>query len=67
MPPTADGARAFNRQLRETAAVLSGHAGGGHEYAFVCECGCEQTVMLTLRDYDRQGGAWLEGHKPAER
>jgi hypothetical protein len=65
MPPTADGAKAFNRQLRQTAAVLAGQAGGGHEYAFVCECGCEQKVMLTLREYDRQGGAWLERHGPA--
>jgi hypothetical protein len=61
MPPTADGAKAFNRQLRQTAAALAGQAGGDHEY----ECGCEQKVMLTLREYDRQGGAWLERHKPA--
>jgi hypothetical protein len=65
MPATADGAKAFNRQLGQTAAVLAGQAGGGHEYAFVCECGCEQPVKLTLREYDREGGAWVEGHKPA--
>jgi hypothetical protein len=65
MPPTADGAKAFNRQLRQTAAVLAGQAGGGHQYGFVCECGCQETVKLTLREYDRQGGAWVEGHKPA--
>jgi hypothetical protein len=46
MPPTAEAAKGFNRQLRQTAAVLAGHAGGGHRYGFVCECGCEQTVML---------------------
>jgi hypothetical protein len=65
MPPTAEAAKGFNRQLRQTAVVLAGHAGGGHRYGFVCECGCEQTVMLSLPEYERQGGAWLEGHKPA--
>ena len=66
MPPTAGGAEAFNRQLRETAAVLAGHAGGGYPYAFVCECGCDQVVKISLPEYDREGGAWLEGHKPSE-
>jgi hypothetical protein len=65
MPPTAEAAKAFNRQLRQTAAVLAGHAGGSHEYAFLCECGCEQTVKLTLPEYDRRRGAWIEGHEPA--
>lgn len=64
MPPTAEAAKAYNKQLRQTAAVLAGHSGGGHKYAFVCECGCQQDTMLTLREYDRQGGAWLAGHKP---
>jgi hypothetical protein len=62
--PTAKAAQAYNRQLRETAAVLGAHAGAAHEYPFFCECGCEQTVMLTLREYDRRGGAWLEAHRP---
>lgn len=66
MPPTAEAAKAYNKRLRETAAVLAGHAGGGHEYPFLCECGCDQTVKLALREYDRQGGAWLEAHRPAE-
>ena len=64
MPPTAERAMAFNRQLRQTASVLAGHSGGGQEYPFLCECGCEEEVKLTLPDYDRQGGAWCEGHKP---
>jgi hypothetical protein len=65
MPPTADAAKAFNRQLRQTAAVLAAHSGGGHEYAFLFECGCEQTVKLTLPEYDRRGGVWVEGNKSA--
>jgi hypothetical protein len=65
MPPTAEAAKAFNRQLRQTVAVLAGHAGGRHEYPFLCECGCEQTVKLSLPEYDRQGGACVEGHEPA--
>jgi hypothetical protein len=65
MPPTADAASSFNRQLRQIAASLAKRAGGGHEYArFVCECGCKQTVELAVREYDLRGGAWLEGHRP---
>ena len=60
---SGDATKAFNLQLRETAAVLAGHAGGSHAYGFVCECGCEQVVKLTLGEYDREGGAWLEGHR----
>jgi Family of unknown function (DUF6527) len=64
VPPTAEAAKAFNRQLRRIAALLAEQAGGGHEYArFVCECGCKQTVELKVSEYDRQGGAWLEAHK----
>jgi hypothetical protein len=63
VPSTERGAQAFNQQLRQTAAVLAGRAGGGHEYALVCECGCGQTVEFTLHEYDRQGGAWVEGHE----
>jgi hypothetical protein len=67
MPSTAEAARAFNQQIRQIAATLAGQAGSGHEYArFVCECGCRQTVELMVSEYDRQGGAWLEGHRPTQ-
>jgi len=66
MPLTAEAAAAFNRQLRTTAERLGAPAEGDHLYGFVCECGCEETVELTLSAYDRQGGALLEGHKPDE-
>ena len=66
MSQSAEAAKAFNRQIRQTAATLAGQAGSGHDYArFVCECGCNQTVELLVTEYDRQGGAWLKGHKPA--
>jgi hypothetical protein len=29
-----------------------------------CECGCMATVAMTRAEYERNGGAWLEGHKP---
>lgn len=63
MPPTAESARAFNQQLRTTALALAAHARSDHKYAFLCECGCEQTVKATLAEYDEKGGAWLEGHR----
>jgi hypothetical protein len=42
---------------------VGGASADGHEYGFLCECGCGETVMLVLADYDEQGGAWLEGHR----
>lgn len=42
---------------------MGGASADGHEYGFLCECGCGETVMLVLADYDEQGGAWLEGHR----
>lgn len=29
-----------------------------------CECGCMGKVAASRTDYTRNGGAWLEGHKP---
>lgn len=65
MPQTAEAAKKFNRQLRETAATLGGQGAARHEYGFACECGCGGTARLTLGQYDHQGGAWSPGHKPA--
>ena len=30
----------------------------------LCECGCMGIAAATPNDYDRDGGVWLEGHKP---
>jgi hypothetical protein len=59
-------AKAFNDQLRVTVVAVDGAFADGHEYGFLCECGCSETVMLVLADYDLQGGAWLEGHRPGQ-
>jgi hypothetical protein len=64
MPPTAEAAKSFNQKLRATAAALGAQRESEHQYSFACECGCGETVQLTLGEYDRQGGAWLDGHKP---
>jgi hypothetical protein len=29
-----------------------------------CECGCLGSVASTRTEYERNGGAWLEGHEP---
>jgi hypothetical protein len=55
-------AKAFNDQLRLTVVAVAGAFADGHEYGFLCECGCGGTVMLVLADYELQGGALLEGH-----
>lgn len=46
--------------------AVGGAFADGHEYGFLCECGCGETVMLVLANYDLQGGAWLEGHRPSQ-
>jgi hypothetical protein len=58
-----DRAQVFNEQLRVTVVAIGGASADGHEYGFLCECGCGETVMLVLADYDLQGGAWLMGHR----
>ena len=62
MPQTAEAAKAFNAQLRATAEVVGHSFDQDHAYGFLCECGCEETAMRTLAEYDREGGAWLDGH-----
>jgi hypothetical protein len=32
---------------------------------FFCECGCMALATATLTEYEAQGGAWIEGHRPA--
>ena len=59
----ADAARSFNTQLRATVVAVAGASADGHPYGFLCECGCEQTVMLMLAEYDLNEGAWIEGHR----
>lgn len=65
--PRSVRAKAFNTQVRVTAIAIAGASADGHEYGFLCECGCEETVQLNLADYELQGGAWLDGHRPARR
>jgi hypothetical protein len=66
MPQTPDAPRSFNNQLRATAIAVAGASADGHEYGFLCECGCGGTVRLVLAEYELQGGAWLDGHKPEQ-
>lgn len=64
MPQTRDAAKSFNDQLRAAAVAVGGASADGHDYGFLCECGCEETVWINLAEFDLQGGAWVEGHKP---
>jgi hypothetical protein len=54
-------ARAVNKQIRRLAEMLPG--GLEHEYGFSCECGCGETVLLSVAEVDLTGGAWLKGHR----
>jgi hypothetical protein len=67
MPSDGERASSFNQQLRATTVAIGGASADGHPYGFICECGCGETVMLILAEYELEGGAWLEGHCPNER
>ena len=62
--PTLPAAHALNLQIRRLARMLAGCAYGDHSYGFMCECGCDATVPLTLAEFDGEGGAWFAGHRP---
>jgi hypothetical protein len=66
MPQTPEAATSFNNQLRVSVIAVAGASADGHEYGFLCECGCGETVRLVLAEYDEQGGAWLDRHEPEE-
>lgn len=65
-PQTPEAAKSFNNQLRVTVVAVAGASADGHRYGFICECGCSETVMLVLAEYDEHGGAWLDGHEPEQ-
>lgn len=65
MPSDAERAKSFNTQLRVTVVAVAGESADGHRYGFLCECGCGEPIRLVLAEYDLEGGAWLEGHRPA--
>jgi hypothetical protein len=54
-------ARRLNEQIVRVAGMLPG--GTEQEYGFACECGCGETVTLSLSKLV-EGGAWVAGHKP---
>jgi len=54
-------ARRLNEQIVRVAGMLPG--GTEHEYGFTCECGCGETVTLSLSRFV-EAGAWASGHDP---
>jgi hypothetical protein len=57
---------ALNQQIRHLASLLPGAKDPNHVYGFSCQCGCGKIVPLSAGEFDRQGGAWAEGHRPAQ-
>jgi hypothetical protein len=57
-------ARTLNMQIRRVADLVPG--GLDHEYGFSCECGCGELARLSAAGFDRDGGAWLDGHRDDE-
>jgi hypothetical protein len=58
--------RALNQQIRHLADLLPGAKDPDHMYGFSCECGCGKVVPMSAVAFDGEGGAWTEGHKPAQ-
>jgi hypothetical protein len=54
-------ARRLNEQIVRVAEMLPGRT--EHEYGFSCECGCGETVPLSLAKFV-ESGAWVAGHEP---
>jgi hypothetical protein len=52
----------LNDQIVRVARTLAARV--DHEFGFSCECGCEGLVPLTVAEREN-GGAWMEGHRPA--
>jgi hypothetical protein len=57
----------LNQQIRHMANLLPGARDPNHLYGFSCECGCGKIVALSAAEFDRNGGAWSDGHRPAQR
>ena len=57
--------KALNQQIRHMAGLLPGAKDPNHVYGFSCECGCGRIVAISAAEFDLQGGAWAEGHRPA--
>jgi hypothetical protein len=55
-------AKALNAQIQILASMLPG--GFAHEYGFACECGCGEIAARSAAEFERDGGAWLEDHRP---
>jgi hypothetical protein len=54
---------------REANAVVRRLAEMFHDaraIGFFCECGCMGLAVMTAAQYDEQGGAWCENHKPTQ-
>jgi hypothetical protein len=61
-------ANAYILDLEARFPEVSAHARVADEdlLHLFCECGCMGLVGSTQADYEANGGAWLEGHKPKQ-
>jgi hypothetical protein len=62
-PNRATIARETNGHIRALARSFRDE----RQVGFFCECGCFGIALATLVEYDAQGGAWKDGHKPKQR
>ena len=60
----AEIARQANAHIHEMAEALDSIVRDERPIGFFCECGCLGVAEATLAEYEEQGGAWIEGHRP---
>jgi hypothetical protein len=62
-PEAADVARQVNAHIAEMAEGLNSIVKDERPIGFYCECGCLESVEITVADF-RATGAYRDGHKP---
>jgi hypothetical protein len=62
----AEIAREVNIAISELETRLDALLTSEHRVGFFCECGCMGIARVTMADYRRGGGAWIEGHDPRQ-
>ena len=62
----AEVAREVNAAISELEHRLDAFRTSAYPVGFFCECGCMGIAPMTMADYRKGGGAWIQGHDPSQ-
>lgn len=62
----AEVAREVNVAICDLEGRLDALLTSAHLVGFFCECGCMGIAPMTMADYCKGGGVWIEGHDPRQ-